>query len=444
MARRKLQYRIEQTKENLTKRAALPLLGDFIAAIGLEDEINQTFPRPGSGRGFSGFEYIRSLIFHFVDGGRYLEDIYDLKEDKGFCILTRIKHIPTPDAIGDWLRRCGERGYEKYLTHYIDYTLKRYLKGNTNNKKGYILDVDSTLIESDKGDAVMSYKGFRSYHPMLGYLSSNVNDPICSYVKFRQGNASAQVDILDAIKHTQELLKSCKKSLSYFRSDSAAYQAEIINYCEKEGIKYTITADHDSSVLETICTIPEESWRSYYDRAEEGIKTRSEYAETVHFMNNSDHSFRLIVIRKPIAQLPLFDWMPTYQYYCLISNIPKEEMDAQNVIWHHHARGNAERYIEDGKYGLNLRYVPCGQFHANLIYFLIGMLAYNIVKLMQMFVLPSWCRRFTILTLRERFFGLVGKVLTGSRQIRLAVNKSIEKIKELSFLRDKIYALKFT
>ncbi|MHB2148557.1 IS1380 family transposase [Calditrichota bacterium LG25] len=442
MRRTKLPFFIEQTKENLTDRGGLTLVDEFIAAIGLKKEIEQKFPKPGSGRGISGFEYIRSLILHFVDGGRYLEDIYDIKNDKGFCKLIKIKHMPTPDAIGDWLRRSGERGHDRYIKQFIDYTVKRYLKEN-KNEKGYILDVDSTLIRSEKGDAVVNYQGFRSYHPMLGFLSSNVSDPICSYVKFRQGNASAQTDILDAIKHTQEQLKSCKKRLNYFRSDSAGYQAEIINYCDSEGIRYTITADLDTSVYETIGTIDESIWQTYYDSAEEGIKTRREYAETVHFMGKSNHSFRLIVIREAIAQIPLFDWMPTYKYHCIISNIPKEEMDAQKVIWHHNGRGNAERYIEDGKYGLNLRYVPCGQFNANLIYFTIGMLAYNVVKLMQLLVLPSRCRRYTILTLRERFFRLVGKVLTGSRQLKLKVNKSLEEIKELILVRDKIYALKF-
>ncbi|MEE9117222.1 MAG: IS1380 family transposase, partial [Calditrichia bacterium] len=413
------------------------IVDEFITGINLEKQIKKTFPEPGSGRGIEGYEYIRSLLFHFIDGGRFLEDIYDIKNDNGFCQLIRMFHMPTPDAVGDWLRRSGERGYVNHLNKSIDFLVQRYLKESKSNS--LTLDVDSTLIESDKGDAEKSYKGIIGYHPMLGYLSDGCDDPICSYVKFRQGNASAQTDILEALKHTQSLLTDNKK-IEYFRSDSAAYQADIINYCHLNEIKYTITADLDESVLESISTIRESDWKVLYDR-KDGFQTGREYAETVHTMQKSNHSFRLIVIRKLVEQLPLFTGYDKYEYHCIINNISQEEMNGQQVIWHHNGRGNGERYIEDGKYGLNLRYVPCGQFEANSVYFTIGMLAYNLIKLMQLVVLPARWRKSAISTIKRRLFRLVAKVVNKSRVPRLKLNRSLEEIKEILLIREKIYEL---
>lgn len=432
-----LPFRIEKTNEKLTDRGALAIVDEFISSIGLERQIKGTFPQPGSGRGIDSFDYIRSLLFHFIDGGRYLEDIYDLKNDRGFCELIRLPHIPTPDAVGDWMRRCGERGYEKLLIKSVDYLAKEYLK--MSQRKEYTFDVDATHIKSEKGDAEKNYKGFCSYHPMLGYLSDGCDEPVCSYVKFRQGNASAQADILDALKHTQSLLSHDKK-IEFFRSDSAAYQADIINHCYLEGIKYTITADLDESVLEAISMIKDVSWKTYYD-CEDGFRTKREYSETVHTMQKSNHSFRLIVIREIIEQLPLFEGYDKFKYHCIITNIRQEEMNGQKVIWHHNGRGNAERFIEDGKYGLNLRYVPCGQFKANAVYFTIGILAYNLIKLMQLKVLPDRWRKSAISTIKHYLFRLVAKVVNKSRIPRLKLNKSLEEIKEILLIREKIYAL---
>jgi len=142
-----------------------------------------------------------------------------------------------------------------------------------------------------------------------------------------------------------------------------------------------------------------------------------------------------------IEQLPLFEGYDKYKYHCIITNINRKQMSSQQVIWHHNGRGNAERFIEDGKYGLNLRYVPCGQFEANSIYFTIGMLAYNLIKLMQLVVLPAHWRKSAILTIKRRLFRLVAKVVNKSRTPRLRLNKSLEEIKEILLIRKKIYAL---
>ena len=46
------------------------------------------------------------------------------------------------------------------------------------------------------------------------------------------------------------------KAIKYLRADSASYQADIINFCEKENIQYVIGADLDKAVIEAIEHIP--------------------------------------------------------------------------------------------------------------------------------------------------------------------------------------------
>ena len=274
---------------------------------------------------------------------------------------------------------------------------------------------------------------------MLGWLSDGKDEPICSYVKFRPGKASAQVDILEALQHPETLLPLDKR-IKYFRSDSAAYQAKIIDYCNDNDIYYTITADKDVSVMSAIMDIPSKAWKPLHDRID-GFKTGREVAETIHTMNDSNHSFRLIVIRELTEKPDLFG---PYTYYAIITNMPEDGLDrmtAEEVVWHHNGRGNCERYIEDTKYGLALRYVPCGQMEANAMYYTIGILTFNLLKLMQMMVLSkSWLKR-TVLSLRRELFRLVAKVTWSGRRIYLQVNKTLEEIRELIRIREKIWAL---
>ena len=387
MTGRILPFFVTQSKEKLTDRGSLALVDEFMTGVGFTRQLDQ---------------------------------------------------MPGSDAVGDWLRRLGERKGTAYVQRINDTLVRRYV--SVSKCKEFILDVDSTVIESNKGDATYcNYKGVNGYHPMLGWLSDGRDEPICSYVKFRQGSASAQTDILEALQHTETLMLE-GKGIKYFRSDSAAYQARIIDYCNDNDIYYTITADKDVSVISAIMNIPSTAWQPLHDRRDR-FKTGREVAEAIHTMNDSNHSFRLVVIRELTGQPDLFG---PYIYYGVITNIPLDGLDAktsEEVIWHHNGRGNCERYIEDTKYGLTLRYVPCGQMKANAMYYTVGILTFNLLKLMQVMVLPkSWLKK-TILSLRRGLFKIVAKVTARGRQFFLQVNKTKEELIAIIRIREKIWAL---
>lgn len=428
-----LPFFVKQSKTKLTDRGSLALVDEFMTGIEFTQKMNKVLPLPGSGRGINYPDYVRTLVYHFSDGGRFLEEIQPLKEDSGFRNLIHMKHMPGSDAVGNWLRRFGEKKGTDYMKGLNDFLVRRYV--HESQHTAFVLDIDSTFIVSHKGDATYSYKNEPSYHPMLGFLSDGRSEPICSYEKFRQGNASAQTDILETIQHNETLLSGDKR-IREVRIDSAGYQCKVIDYCNDNGLHYTITADQDSSVKDAIKRIKEDAWPPLHDR--QGFKTGRELAETTHTMNHSNHCYRLIVQRELKETLDVFG---LYRYYCIISNIPKGEKTATEVVWHHNGRGNCERYIEDTKYGINLRFVPCGQFEANALYYSIGILTFNLLKLMQMIVLPKSSSKQTVLSLRREFFRMVAKVTQTGHDWYLQVDKHMDQIGELIRVRQKIWLM---
>ena len=62
-------------------------------------------------------------------------------------------------------------------------------------------------------------------------------------------------------------------------------------------------------------------------------------------------------------------------------------MSTEEVIHFHRARGNAKRFIGEVKSGVGLRHLLCEAQEANRIWFSVGMLTYNLLKLMQREVL---------------------------------------------------------
>ncbi len=429
-------FKIKASNELLTDRGGLALFDEYVQSTGILERVDQVFPCPGSNRAISAANYFRVLGLHMFDDGRYLEEIRGLKDDAGFRKVLNLERFPGPDAVGDWLRRHGEQAMESdYFDHLMTRLLPKYLKA-TAKTEGYILDMDASLLESDKGDGTMSYAGVVGYMPMFGFISDGKHKPFATYVKFRQGYASPQSDQLTGIKRSHELLQSHKQKLKAVRIDSAGYMSDIVNYCDAENIQYTITADHNSAVRECVASIPETDWHTFYDR--KGIDWGWEIAETKYIMGTAKKTSRLIVKRQALDQTDLFG---AYKYYIIISNIPKKEKTAQEVMHFHNGRGNAEKFIEDAKYGLNLKVVPTGQIQANALYYMIGMLVFNLVKLMQLTSLPEKWHHSMINSVRHKLLRTVARVVSSSRQIWLAITACVEKVLVLIEARDKIYAL---
>ena len=86
-----------------------------------------------------------------------------------------------------------------------------------------ILDVDATEIEAEKAEAAWTYHHVRGYLPMMGYVNG-----ICVGHQFRAGNESSGSEILEFAQQCEAVLPPGKRI--YFRSDSAAYQAKLINH----------------------------------------------------------------------------------------------------------------------------------------------------------------------------------------------------------------------
>ncbi|SDH30905.1 hypothetical protein [Nitrosomonas sp. Nm132] len=107
LAQMVLPFRVEATDESLTANAGLVLFGEFVCGLGLERWLRQEMPKPGSGHSYHAVAYVTSLVLMLNDGGRSLEDMRTFKSDSALSRLLKLGILPTPDAVGDWLRRTG-------------------------------------------------------------------------------------------------------------------------------------------------------------------------------------------------------------------------------------------------------------------------------------------------------------------------------------------------
>jgi len=399
-----LPFKLEETKDLITAHSGLALLSEFAVGLGLLKFLDKRLPAPGSGAGYKAGEHVLPLILMLNGGGRSLEDLRQIREDSGLREVLEMHRLPSSDATGDWLRTTGANGGLEGLGKVNQTVIKRGLKHD--KIKGYTLDIDATGIEAEKQSAKMTYKGYRGYMPMVGHLAEN---GLVLGDEFRQGNEAPAARNLEFFKSCERQLPKGKQ-IKAFRADSAAYQAEIINYCNENGIDFAIGADLDSAVARQIQSLQNRDWHVYKN---------SFIAETVHCMNKTKKAFRLVVIRSPV-QGKLFNEGELSDRYTAIATNRSEDIK-ELVQWYNQRGQCSENRIKELKIGFGMERMPCGQFEANAVFFRIGVMAYNVGRLFVLNTLDQSWHRHQVQTLRWKLYQTAGKIVFHGRSVWLKV-----------------------
>jgi len=410
-----LPFKLEITEEKITAHAGLAIFGEFVHATGILNEVDKTLKGPGSGAGYKPSRYVEPIMLMLHGGGRTLEDLRVIRNDVALCELLGIDEIPSSDAAGDWMRRKGKAEGLSGLGAVRRQVVRRTLNRDTTTE--YTLDIDASQIIAEKEDAKMTYKGEFGYMPIVGHLAENgliIGD------EFREGNEAPGARNLEFIKYCASQMPIGKR-IANLRSDSAAYQSDIINWCEEDDkapVLFAIGADLDAAVRAAISEISPETWSPYQD----GF-----IAETVHVMNKTKKAFRLIVIRRP-AQMDLLTGREkiSERYIVIASN--RAESSQETVAWYNRRGDCSENRIKELKIGFGMEHMPCGDFAANAVFFRLGTIAYNLFVLFKLSALSNGWRHVQVQTLRWRLYNVAGKVVSHGRRLILKVSAWIHEM----------------
>ena len=121
--------------------------------------------------------------------------------------------------------------------------------------------MDATLVQTQKEDALFSYKGYKAYQPFNVWWAEQ---ELVLHTEFRDGNVPAGYEQLRVLKEALDMLPEGVKNV-YLRSDTAGYQHDLLKYCEKGEnkrfgrIEFAIGADVTKEFKKAVAE--EEEWK---------------------------------------------------------------------------------------------------------------------------------------------------------------------------------------
>jgi hypothetical protein len=452
--------------------------------------------RVAGGQGWLDLQMVLAVIFLNLAGGDCVEDLERLEKDSGFAAVlqaierdllsrgerrslkrrwrrARERTVPSPSALSAWLERFHDPAEPRAVagTAFIP-AVTDALQGLWRVNQtllGFIqthqpatlatLDMDATLIETHKRDALHCYQGFKAYQPLNCWWAEQ---GAMLYSEFRDGNVPARHEQLRVLRDCLRQLPASVAKVS-LRSDTAGYQEELLLYCG-EGkdplfgvIDFAIGADVTEALRAAVLATAETEWKPLIRMVDDKPQqTDQEWAEVCFVPNWAGHSrqrldYRFLAIGEPLRQLTLGDAaqlpFPTQEFgakgtYKLFGVVTNRKDAGEQVIWWLRERcGKSEEVHSMMKTDLVGGQLPSGLFGGNAAWWALMILAHNLNTAMKRLVLgKDWVTK-RIKALRFRLIGLPGRVVSHARKLIIRLGAEAEALGKIVAARQTIRAL---
>lgn len=442
MSQMPLSYRIDErpTREDLSARAGLPLLLETMRAVTPHVDYDN-FSKHLKMSANVVRRHTESLALLIAAGGEVIDDVRTLRGDTGLCSLlgfspscpTQLKNflyafhrdergaVLTDDA--DRARSVRGKAQirpESPALVALGQLLRRATQAMQviTGQRRAALDIDATLIESHKRQALPSYEGFRAYQPPMAFWAEA---GIWVQDQFRDGNVKAEHGILDFAKAAFEALP-VGISHRAFRGDSACYNAALIPWLDDQGIDFAISADMSGPLAAAIGKLHGGDWQPYATEDQPAADEVRKCAEVFDFQPEwSDKrkdkcGLRYLVIRVAPRQGQLFK-KDGPRAFAVVTNLRWEP--AEVLRWHRKKAGTVERGHAIQKNDLAGGVMPCARFGANAAWWRLNTVVHNLLEVMKAKALPNEMVDVRAKASRFRIFEQAGRVVSHSRTLVL-------------------------
>lgn len=494
------QYQLDKSHRKLTSFGGLPLYIDMAFKSGLCAKITKNLATKT--QGWSDLQAVLSLILLNIAGGDCIDDIERLQQDHGLATLLKSvdthgmtrkesqvhrkrwrknkdRAVPSASALRRYLEQFHNTGEEakrlegrafipsnNFLLERLSglgTTLINFAQSQSISEIATI-DQDATLSATNKKSAFYCYQNYKSYQPLNTYWSEK-DLLLCS--EFRDGNVPASYEQLrEFIKALTRLPQGIKKV--NFRSDSAGYQHELLEYCA-EGkntrfgvIEFAIGARVSEAFKKATAELSDDQWKPFFKKGAKNslIKTEQEWAEVCFVTNWSGHKksnpdYRYLAIREKMVVQQELDLgapkqedlpFPTIELktgrYKLFSVVTNRKIDGNEIInWHRERCGASEKVHSVEKNELAGGQFPSKLFGANAAWWQIMILAYNLNSLVKQLVLPEKLKTKSLKGLRFHLIHLPGVVVRHARGLLIKLGGGKEIFDQVSGIRKLIAEL---
>jgi hypothetical protein len=292
-----------------------------------------------------------------------------------------------------------------------------------------IVDLDATIVisHSDKDQARPTWKKTYGFHPLTAFADhgpAGSGEPLA--IMLRPGNAGSNTaaDHIETARLALAQLPAAQRKKALIRADSGGGTHEFLTWLTRPSrrLQYSAGMVITAAVEDAIGKIPARAWTPAYDS--DGVQRPGAWVAEltgVLDLEGWPKGMRIIARKErphPGAQLRITD-IDGHRFTCFATSTKGGQL--ADLELRHRRRARCEDRIRCAK-DTGLRNLPLKGFAQNQIWTEIVALACELLAWTAMLALEGKARRWEPKRLRLRLFSAAGRIVRGSRRLRLKIS----------------------
>jgi Transposase DDE domain group 1 len=378
-------------------------------AVGLSAALAAVLPDHRRRRGrHTGLNLLRQRLYQIVAGYEDQDDADTLRSDPLLKLVCGRRSASDPDLASQPTFSRWENGFAARDCYRLAVALGEiYLRERERDgiPTRIVLDLDGTddpTHGQQEGSAYHGYYRQHMYHPLLVF-DGETGQLITAVL--RPGTAHGSVGVVAVLKQVVRRLRVRWPEVRIeLRMDSGGAVPAIYEWCEREGITYTIGLITNPRLSALAAPLGAEAQRQ---RAATGAEKVRLLGETLYQADSWEHPRRVIIKAEALAK------GPNTRFVVTTRPDPPEALYA----WYT-ARGETENWIKDVKTACYADRLSCHRFLANQVRLLLHGAAYCLLDTLRRWLVQTGVERMQLDTLRLRLLKIGGRV----RQLAIHVH----------------------
>ena len=371
-----MRFQIEQSNDLLSSHSGLALVGEILAQSRIRERLDEVIlpghPFPAISHGEVGVAMIGLICLGKPD----FDAIEVFRDDPFFLQSLGLDTVPSSPTLRQ--RMDSARGAFNEIIRKASVRLVGQLAPAITpcHRDLVALDIDvSPFDNSDtkKEGVSWTYKKVDGYAPIFAYLGE---EGYLVNLELRPGSDHCQKGTMKFLRRTLRYVRLISSATLLLRLDSGNDSLDNIKVCQQEKAEYLIKRNLRSETLEEWLEIAIECGRLKEPRPGKQVWVGDRYIEKPGIKRPLRQVFG--VTRRTVkdnGQVLLLPELEVETYWTSLSD------DAETIIELYRKHGTSEQFHSELKTDLDLERLPSGKFATNELVLLLGMVAYNLLRL---------------------------------------------------------------
>lgn len=428
-----VKFTVKQGDETLTSHSGLALIGALLNRTGLRDRLNETELDACKSPVISHADMIFAMTGLICLGKPDYEAIELFRGNSFFIQSLGIDACPSSPALRqriDIMKNSFDMVIKEESADLIRRIAPQITTVHTGGGNFVPLDIDVSPFDNSKTvkeGVSRTYKGFDGYSPIFAYLG---REGYLVNFELREGVQHCQKDTPQFLSASIEYAKKITEQKLLVRLDSGNDASENITVCRLQGVDFIIKRNlrkEDPNAwlklaMETTSPIQcREGKRIFRGKTDTDLKGNP-LSTPIYF----EITERTIVKGQHLIVPEII--VDTYW-----SSL---DLDPYEIVLLYHDHGTSEQFHSELKSDMDLERLPSGKFSSNAFVLLLGMLAYNLLRLcgqeglredngnsLKTPDIRKKASRRRIRTVRQDLMYMAGRIIRSSRKFFISFGK---------------------